>query len=126
MKLTLNEIVSAVDPLNRLMDMDLPARKAFKVMRLVDELSEQVERYNKLRGELFKKYGEAVVDQDGNSTGQLQVPHEKSEEFSREHSELLQEEVEIAAPVLTFDDLEEVSIKPKDLVRLGSLLQEEE
>lgn len=125
MTTTLQTIVNAVDPLNRLMEMDLPARTAYKVMTLADAINEHTTRYNKLRNELFTKYGENLKDENGNETGQVQITPENNAAFSEEHYTLLQEEVELTPPHLTLSDLEAVSVKPKDLMRLREFVTDE-
>lgn len=125
MTTTLQTLVNAIDPLNRLMEMDLPARTAYKVMTLADAINEHTTRYNKLRGELFNKYGESLKDENGNDTGQIQISPENNAAFSEEHYALLQEEVELTSPHLTLSDLESTSVKPKDLMRLREFVSEE-
>jgi hypothetical protein len=125
MKTTLSKVVNAIEPLNAIIDMDLPARTAFKVMTLADELDEHVQRYNKLRTELFQKYGDAVLDEEGNDTGQIQIAAENNEAFAREHQDLLSEEIELHPVRITLADLEQVNIKPRDLMRLRPFITEE-
>ncbi len=126
MTVTLQDIVNAVEPLNDIVDREIPVRLAYKLMTLSDEVNEHQKRYEKLRRELVQKYGEPVYDEEGNDTGQIQVKQDQNEAFIQEHRDLLANEVEISTPSITLSELEGAgNIKTWYLMRLRPFIDDE-
>ena len=126
MTVTLRDIVNAVEPLNDIVDREIPVRLAYKLMMLSDEINEHQQRYEKLRRELVQKYGDPVYDEEGNDTGQIQVKQENNDAFIREHQDLLENEVEISTPQVTLSELEGAGdIKARHLMRLRAFITDD-
>lgn len=121
-----NETILA---LNNLVDLDINARVAFKLTRIIKELSSIVDDKMKMEKKILDKW----VEKDEN--GQVVVPSREDgskiegsvnivdvESFSKEMSELMSIENEIPFDKIDFDDLGLTgSVKVKDLIKLDFL-----
>lgn len=121
-----NETILA---LNNLVDLDINAKVAFKLTRIIKELSSIVDDKMKMEKKILDKW----VEKDEN--GQVVVPTREDgskiegsvnivdvESFSKEMSELMSIENEIPFDKIDFDDLGLTgSVKVKDLIKLDFL-----
>lgn len=117
-----------IEALNSLIEMDINASSAFRLTRIVKDLSSVVEDKLKLEKRILEKYTEK--DENGNPTVakdsngnilQGAVNLLDPDSFTKEMSELMEVEVTIAHEKLNFDDLGLSTAKVKDLIRLEFL-----
>ncbi len=104
------KIVNAVDNLDKLAVLELPARESFKVLNLLTEIEPHIKNYHTQRNKLLAKFGES---EDGSS---YQIKAENKDKFIAELRDL--EEIEIE---LTFEKInipEDVKIKASDMVNI--------
>lgn len=120
-----SETISA---LNSLIDTDINATCAFRLTRIIKELSSIVEDKAKLEKKLIEKYTEK--DENGNPTlvynqeGQVvdgAVNLTNTEEFQNEMANLMEIENEIPYDKINFEDLKLETAKVKDLITLEFL-----
>lgn len=120
-----SETISA---LNSLIDTDINATCAFRLTRIIKELSSIVEDKAKLEKKLIEKYTEK--DENGNPTlvynqeGQVvdgAVNLTNPEEFQNEMANLMEIENEIPYDKINFEDLKLETAKVKDLITLEFL-----
>ena len=120
-----NETISA---LNTLIELDIKAGAAFKLTRIIKELSSIVEDKLKMEKKILEKWVER--DEEGNPVipkGQDGEPIEGTvsitnvEEFTKEMSELMEIETELPFDKIEFDDLGLTTAKVKDLIKLEFL-----
>lgn len=117
-----------IDALNNLIELDINAIAAFRLTRIIKEVSSIVE--DKLATE--KKILEKWVEKD--SEGQVVRPKDEAgnivedavnitnvEEFSKEMSSLMSVESEIPYDKIKFEDLNLQTAKIKDLIKLDFL-----
>jgi hypothetical protein len=120
-----NDTISA---LNTLIDLDISAGVAFKLTRIIKELSSIVDDKLKMEKKILDKWTQK--DEDGNPV----VPNDKDgnpiegsvnitnvEEFSKEMTELMEVEIQIPFDKVNFDDLNLTTAKVKDLIKLEFL-----
>ena len=120
-----NETISA---LNSLIDTDINATCAFRLTRIIKELSSIVEDKSKLEKKLIEKYtqkdesGNATqVLNDGGSVVEGAVNITNPEQFQNEMSDLMEIENEIPYEKVNFEDLKLETAKVKDLITLEFL-----
>jgi len=122
-----NETISA---LNTLIDMDINAKIAFRLMRIIKEISTLVEIKIDMEKKILEKYLERdqygnplpVIGEDGNVVeGGLKI--KSIEYFNREMSELMSVETEINYDKIRFDDMGLQSAKIKDLIKIDFLFE---
>lgn len=117
-----------IEALNTLVDSDINASVAFKLTRIIKEISSIIEDKLKLEKKILDKWTEK--DADGNPVKPLDEnnqPIENSvkisnvDEFTREMNDLLNVENEIGYEKIKFEDLKLETAKVKDLLKLEFL-----
>ena len=118
----------AIVSLNELIDMDINATAAFRLSRIIKEISSIVEDKVKMEKKILEKW--TVKDESGNilpaldETGNViqgAVNIKEPESFTREMSELMETENKIPYEKINFVDLELKTAKVKDLIKLEFL-----
>lgn len=123
-----------IEILNEIVEMDIKAIEAFKLMRIIKKLDEIVQNRQKAEMNLVKKYAEKnedgsiklPVDENGNEIqGSFEVSDENKDEFNKQFTDLLEyeNEIEDADPII-FENLGLEKISIKKLVKLDFLFVE--
>jgi hypothetical protein len=117
-----------VNALNFLIDLDIKASTAFRLSRIIKEISSIVEDKLKMEKRILDKWVEK--DEDGNpkqaldNNGQViegAVNLTDPESFTQEMQSLMDVENEIPFEKINFEDLELQTAKVKDLMKLEFL-----
>lgn len=114
MKVKLIDIYSSVNSLSKLMEQPLPAKVSFKLMKLLNAVNEEVKLIEEQRMKLVKKYAS-----DGNTVGD-----DKREEFLKEFSDFLNDEVEMSWEPISIDSLGDLQLSVAELTRIQFLFSE--
>lgn len=122
-----NETVSA---LNNLIELDLNAKVAFKLMRIIKEVSSLVDDKIKLEKRIFEKYLEKdengypvrVIGEDGQPINGV-VKISDVEKFNVEMGDLMGIENSLPFEKINFEDLNLTSIKIKDLIKIDFIFE---
>lgn len=118
----------AIEALNNLIELDINASVAFKLTRIIKEVSSIVDDKIKMEKRILDKFIEK--DEDGNPVPAKDkegkvidglVNLTDPELFSKEMESLMSTENEIAFDKIDFDDLEIKTAKIKDLMKLEFL-----
>lgn len=114
--------------LNTLIELDIAAGVAFKLTRIIKELSSIVEDKLKMEKRILDKWvekdekGNPVLAKDQNGEiieGTVNITN--IDEFTKEMSDLMEIETEIPFDKINFDDLSLTTAKVKDLIKLEFL-----
>lgn len=114
--------------LNKLMDMEINANLAFKLMKIMKEISSLVDDKLRLEKKLIDKYTEKdengaplqAIDEEGQIIpGTVQL--KDSEAFNKAMYELMMVENEVGYDKINFEDMKLESIKVKDLMQIEFL-----
>jgi hypothetical protein len=120
-----NETVAA---LNKLIEMDINAKVAFRLMRIIKEVSSLVEDKVKLEKKIFDKWVEKdemgnpipATDESGNFIpGAVRIKN--GDAFNQEMSELMTIENHIEYEGIEFEDLKLETAKIGDLMKIEFL-----
>jgi hypothetical protein len=119
---------NTIEAINNLMEMDINASCAFKLMKIVKDLSETIETKNSAEKKLIDRYAEkdesgnyvVPVDQNGNSI-EDSLTIKNIDEFTKEMKDLMDVENELLYDKLNIDDLGLKTAKIKDLISLEFL-----
>jgi hypothetical protein len=119
---------TTIEALNILIDLDVPSKIAFQLMRIIKEISSLVEDKLKLEKKILDKYiskdenGNPLpaVDDDGNIIPNAAKINDLSK-FNSEMEELNSIETELPFNKINFDDLGLTTIKVRDLIRIEFL-----
>lgn len=124
----LEELVNATEGLKGLSQKELKARCAYVVGKILKSADAEIQSFNETRMELIKKYGEK--DENGElkteENGNVRIPPEQMEAFSRELRELLDTTVEISANKIKMDDIGDVKFTPAEMAQLESFIELDE
>jgi hypothetical protein len=118
-----DETISALD---KLIDVEINASVAFKLMRIIKEISSIVEDKNKMEQMIIDKHSEKdddgkaihVKDDQGNPVG---INIKNMEAFSDDMEDLMNIENEIGYDRINFEDLNLKIARVKDLIKLEFL-----
>ena len=120
-----NDTISA---LNTLIELDIKAGVAFKLTRIIKELSSIVEDKLKMEKKILDKWvekgedGNPIIpkDKEGNEIeGSVNITN--VEEFTKEMTQLMDIETELPFDKIEFEDLGLTTAKVKDLIKLEFL-----
>jgi len=123
MKLKLTTLLEGVEALKVLTSLPLRARTSFRLAKLTKSLDSHLEIFQESRKEVIEKYQSEETDDNGNT--KMVIPADNIEEYSKEITELISEEVEIDVPEITLDDLGNIEIEAKHLSVLDWLIKED-
>jgi len=115
-----------IESLNKLVDVDINASVAFKLMRIIKEISSIVEDKNKMEQMIINKHSEKdedgkvvqAKDENGNPIG---INIKNIEDFSSEMEDFMNIENEIGYDRINFEDLNLKTARVKDLMKLEFL-----
>jgi hypothetical protein len=118
-----DETISA---LNKLVDVDINASVAFKLMRIIKEISSIVDDKTKMEQMIINKHSEKdedgkvvqAKDDQGNPIG---INIKNIESFSNEMEDFMSIENEIGYDRINFEDLNLQTARVKDLMKLEFL-----
>ena len=112
--------------LNKLVDVDINATVAFKLMRIIKEITSIVDDKNKMEKRLTNKHAEKdeegnviIVKDNGGNAGDVNI--KDMEAFSADMANLMGIENEIGYEKINFEDLNLKTARVKDLIRLEFL-----
>lgn len=128
-KITINDMVNVFTTLKDLMDKNFSGANAFKVARLMREMTKEMEAFDKSRVQVVEKYtlrdenGNPVVDESGN----IKIKPDQIMACNAEFSQLLNGEIEINAGKLNESVLSEIGdITPAQAMALEPVIDFEE
>lgn len=108
-------LVNAIDNLQKLSDMLLPAKESFKVVRLLTEIEPQVQNYHLQRNKLLSKYG------DSEDEITFTIREEEKESYMKEAIDL--ENIEVNLHFEKIKISENLAIKASDLVNIIDFIE---
>lgn len=126
MTVTLNTIMGSTEVLQQLLNINFPARTAYKIARLLAEIEKEQEIVHKTRTQLIDKYGQK--DESGkfilNEEKNIQLKPDCVEKFNQELMELLETNIELTSPYLKLEELEIANFTPQQMYMLMPYIQE--
>lgn len=120
----------SIQELNNIIDLDINAKSAFRLMRIIKELSSLVEDKLKLEKKIYEKYvekdseGKVIIAQDeqGNDIPNA-VRITNIDAFNAEMLELMEITNEINYDKIKFEDLGLETAKVKNLMKIDFLFE---
>lgn len=104
------KLVNAVDNLDKLSVLELPAKESFKVIKLLTDIDPHIKNYHTQRNKLLAKYGEST---DGTT---YNIKAENKESFIKELQDLEDIEIELKFDKINIAD--DIKIKASDLINI--------
>ena len=127
-KIKISQLINSTEALQKLANMQLKAKLAWNVSKLLKATDVEIQDFNETRLNLIKKYGEKdeagrlITDENDN----CKIPPEKMSNFTNELTELVETEVDINANKIHIDDLENLDFTPADMAVLEAFIDFEE
>lgn len=123
---TLNDVINSTETFNAIMSQSFKGSLAFKIARLVRELSKELETFNGERQKLLEKY--CVKDENGrlksNEDGTVQIEQNKINDFNEEFTALLNTEIEINASKLPIDNIDDFNVSPQQMLTIEKFFED--
>ena len=117
--LTLGQIFKGKDALNKLVNLPLPAKKAYTVTKFLREIKKEFDTIESVRVNLVKQFGE----DDG--SGNISITDSKKlEEFNSQFSELLSETREYNFDKFSIEDFGNAEFTPSEMSVLFDIIFE--
>ncbi len=117
MKVKLGQIYNSVGVLAKLLDTEIPVSLSYKLMKLINNLNTELKQVEEQRIKLVKKYS--------SSDKESVVSDESKDEFLKEFSVLLEEEVDIAWESVNLQNYgDSIKMSINDLTKVEYLFSE--
>lgn len=124
MKTKLANVKMMEQSLSKLVDKELNIKVAYRLSKILKVVGEELSELEKARQKLVKKYSDDTkTDKDSETNQQeLKVSKENEQKFFKEYSQLLEEEVEFDIKPVSIEELEGVSLTPRDISFLSDII----
>lgn len=120
MTIKINDLLNSIDILQKLSKMELKAKLAWQVARLLKAAEKEIQEFNETRMNVITKYGEKdendqlITDDENN----CKIQKDHVADFTNEINELVKSEVEINANKIKIDALEDLEFTPSEMTQL--------
>lgn len=127
-EIKIQDLLNSTDALQKLSKMNLKARLAWQVAKLLKVVDEEMQDFNKTRIEVIRKYGnkdengELITDEKGN----CKVEGENLVSFTKELNELTDTMLSLNVNRLKIKELEELDFTPTEMVQLEPFIDMDE
>ena len=118
MKFKLSELYGLTRTLPKLTQKEIPVKTAYKLFKFLKESSVEMESLEKSRIKLVEKYADKTDDK-----AKMKVKGENIDEFQKEFSALLEEEVKIDFKPISIEELGDISFSADDLAPLNKIIK---
>jgi len=119
MEVEVNDVFSLNEGLNTLSEKELPVGVAFNIQRINRVVGDELKTAEEMRVKLINKYKDKDLD-----NGQVKLKENKLGEFNKELDELLKQKVKIDVKKINIKELESISVTPKTLGLLNTILED--
>lgn len=122
MQVTLKQVIDSLPGLREIAELKLPGVVSFKLAKVLRELEQHMQDYQKAREKVFETNG-ATMSDDGR---QWLLPNDATlrDHINQENEELLEATVEINADRVPLSSLQESKISPQALMNVEWLIDE--
>lgn len=118
MKITLGELLNGKPALEKLVNLEISIKTAYKLSRIINKLNNELQNFEDQRQKLVSKYGEP--EENGN----VIVTQENMEAFSNELNELINLEIELAYEPVSLEELGDVKMRASELMLIDKFVTE--
>jgi len=121
-EITYRELAEMSSSLNRLVQVNMPAKYAFRLQKTMKTLQQELKDLNEHKETLIKKYGEEVNNEQGRS---IQVKTEHAEIFWKEWNEILEDTISISANPIPLSLIEDSEVTIADMALLERFIDDD-
>ena len=120
MTITLGQLNAALPSLQKLAQLDLPIKSAFRISRFLKQTENDVKALADIRTKILKEFGEPTDE-----PGQFKVLPDRIDDFKTELEKLQDEEIECDFQPISLEDLGNVALSAQDLLVIDFLFKDE-
>ena len=126
MTITVKDIVENIDFFQKLAKQSMPARTAFKLGRMLRQVTDEYNTFQTARRSLFEHYavrdenGQIKVDENGNYI----IANEDIAAVNKEILDLLMTEVTITCDPLSLNEIEDMMFTPGEMSVFKNFIEE--
>jgi len=106
-------IINEQENLEKLMELKLPVKVAYKLNKLAHKFVSELKFYNDKKNELITELGEKKLDAEGNETEQMEVKQGELKQFYKKLEEIVEVETEVNFEPISISELGDIVIEPK-------------
>ena len=127
-KVKIQDLLNGTEALQKLSKMELKAKQAWTVSKLLKAADSEIQSFNETRMELIKKFGEKDANNEliTDDKGNCKIPDGEIQEFSTQLNDLVLSEVEINANQLWINDIEDLEFTPAEMSALEPFIDFDE
>ena len=118
MKLTLGELLNGKPALEKLVNLEISIKAAYKLSRIIRKLNEELQNFEEQRQKLVNQYGEPQEN------GNVIVTQENMEAFAKELNDLASLEIELDFEPVSLEELGDVKMKAAELMLIEKFVTE--
>lgn len=119
MKLKIREILEAAPILKKVTNFSLPVKASYNIMRNMKKIEQELRPFEESRLQLVRKHGKEDED------GKVSVTEKKLEDFYKDVSSLLEEDIEVDIRTVKIEQLEEIKLTPSEVQCIDFILEKE-
>jgi hypothetical protein len=115
----IQQMLNSFSTLEKVVELNLPFKKAYKIYSLIKKINEERDFFIKEERKLVDKFNAEILE-----NGNIKFNSaEDQENFLKDQAEILGYEVEGFEPIeLSFDDLGDAKISPKEIMQLEGVI----
>lgn len=116
--MTVQQMLNSLPVLQRVIELQLPLKKAYKVYSLAKVINEQREFFIKEEKKLIDEFNAEILE-----GGNIKFNDANSQQaFMQKHIDLMNYNVDLEAIELSFDDLNDAEFTAKDVMALEGVI----
>lgn len=119
-------LLNSIEPLQKIGQQELNGVQAYKIAKMINAVSKQLELYNKTRQELLNQY--AQKDENNNlkiiDNDKIVIIKDKINEFNNKLEQLNNLQIELNINMFDLNDLHEIKLSPREFSEILWLINE--
>jgi hypothetical protein len=114
---TIVELLNAREPLIKLSNQSIPVIVAFRLLKILKSVNEELSRFDEIRSNLLKKYGSL------NSENQFHISEENSVLINSELTPILEETVNLDFAKIDLNDFKDANMTAFELMAIEKFIK---
>jgi Ser-tRNA(Ala) deacylase AlaX len=112
----IRELIMMQSTLVKILTKEMPFKLSYRLMRLSDKVKSELTRIEKIRNDMFKKYGEP--DKNG-----MKIKDEFVETYQKEWNEFAEENIQFDFDPIPQECLEAISLSPVEVSSIQAVIE---
>lgn len=117
------DIYIQFEGLTAISEKELPVKVALLVQKNLSKVQNEIKLTEEVRQKIISKYTDEKATKEADE-GIIMLRKDKLDDFNKEHDELMNQDVEVKLNEISIKDINDITIKPRVLKQLESILTE--